>query len=140
MEREEAKGGNQMVEGIQNLARSVMTVPKNLAAERLGSMAEILRETATQFHGRQDMVAEMADSAAKQVEKFASTIRDSDVKQLLEEVENLARRKPVMVFGAAMALGFMASRLWKSSSLPQSETAGSAGQTGAGIPEGVSLH
>lgn len=131
-----------MVEGIQNLARSMMTIPKNLAAERLGSMAGLLRETATQFHGRQDMVAEIAGNAAKQVDKFASTLRESDVKQLVEEVENLARRKPVVVFAAAMALGFMASRLWKSSTLPTagSDAGNSAGPTTAGIPEGVSVH
>lgn len=138
MERDEVKGSNQVMEGIQNLAKSVMTVPKNLAAERLGGVAEILRETATQFQGRQDMVAQMAGSAANQVEKFATTIRDSDVKELLQEVENLARRKPIVVFGAAIAIGFVVSRLWKSARSGAAES--TSGQSGANLPQGVSLH
>jgi len=137
MEQDQSKG-SQVLGEIQQIARSVMAAPKNLAAERLGGVAEMLRETAHQFHGRQEMVAGIAGTAAEQVQKFATTLRDSDIAELVSEVENLARRKPVVLFGGAVAFGFVLSRFWKSGT--GSAAGSTADETGAEIPRGVSLH
>jgi len=59
--------------------------------------------------------AEMGDSVAGQVERFANYLRGRDVRQIVNDTEDLARRSPVMFLGGAFVLGFAASRFLKSS-------------------------
>jgi hypothetical protein len=59
--------------------------------------------------------AEVGDSVAGQVERFANYLRGRDVRQIVNDTEDLARRSPVMFLGGAFVLGFAASRFLKSS-------------------------
>jgi hypothetical protein len=45
----------------------------------------------------------------------ANKIRDQEVRDLVDEFTDFARRQPTLVFGGAMLLGFAALRFLKSS-------------------------
>ncbi len=79
-----------------------------------------LRETGQQLRNQgQGPVAEYADKAADQVERFAGYLRENDVDTLLNDARGFARRNPAVYLGSAAALGFLATRFLKSSSEEQ---------------------
>jgi hypothetical protein len=61
-------------------------------------------------------IADYIDTAASQVEQFATMLRDQDFEQLMTTTAQFARRQPALFLGAAFALGFAATRFIKSSS------------------------
>lgn len=115
MNRQEGVGG-QVLEEAKEMARSVILAPKNAAAEKLADVAGMLRQTAKELHGqKQDIVAVFAESAAAQCEKFAGTLKQADLEELIEEVETYARKSPATIFTVSALLGFALTRFIRSS-------------------------
>jgi hypothetical protein len=104
-------------------ARSTLEEQKGEAAHTLHSVADALRGSTG--HLRQDnheTVANYTERLADQVERFSQDLRQKDVEQIMRDVENFARRRPEIVLGGAVALGFMAARFLKSHSPRQGYT------------------
>ncbi len=90
---------------------------KHQAAQRMTPVQTALRETGQQLRNQgQGPVAEYADKAADQVERFSGYLRETDVDEIMDEVRNFARSRPALFLGSAAALGFLATRFLKSSS------------------------
>ena len=60
--------------------------------------------------------AQYIRQASEQIQSVAEVVRERDMRELVGEVENFARRQPTLFFGGAMILGFAALRFLKSSS------------------------
>jgi hypothetical protein len=104
-------------------AKSALEEQKGEAAHTLHSVADALRGSTG--HLRQDnheTVAHYTERLADQVDRFSQDLRQKDVAQIMRDVENFARRRPEVVLGAAVALGFMAARFLKSHSPHQGYT------------------
>jgi len=105
-----ANRGNEQV-------KSQLANQKHEASQRLTPVQTALRETGQQLRKQgQGPVAEYADKAADQVERFAGYLRENDVDYLLNDARGFARRNPAVFLGSAAALGFLATRFLKSSS------------------------
>ena len=103
------RGGEQVKNQLAN--------QKHEAAQRMTPVQTALRETGQQLRKQgQGPVAEYADKAADQVERFAGYLRENDVDSLLNDARGFARRNPAVFLGSAAALGFLATRFLKSSS------------------------
>ena len=90
---------------------------KHQAAQRMTPVQSALRETARQLRSQgQDPIAQYADRATDQVERFSGYLRETDVDEIVDEVRGFARRRPGLFLGGAAALGFLATRFLKSSS------------------------
>ncbi len=90
---------------------------KHNAAQRMTPVQTALRETGQQLRNQgQGPVADYADKAADQVERFAGYLRENDVDSLLNDARGFARRNPAVYLGSAAAPGFLATRFLKSSS------------------------
>ena len=97
--------------------KSQLANQKHEASQRMTPVQTALRETGQQLRKQgQGPVAEYADKAADQVERFSGYLRENDVDQLLDEARGFARRRPALYLGSAVALGFFATRFLKSSS------------------------
>jgi hypothetical protein len=84
--------------------------------EQAQTLAGAVRGTVEQLRSQgSDGQARLAEQAADRVERFGSYFRDSDSDQILGDAEDLARRRPWVVGGAAALLGFVASRFLKAS-------------------------
>jgi hypothetical protein len=107
----------------KEIARGKIAEQQQTAASSLGSFAQALRKSAQELQGdgQQASVARIAQTAADGLERFSSSLRDKDLDGMLRDAESLARRQPVLFFGAAVAAGFLAVRFLKSSS-PAAET------------------
>lgn len=85
-------------------------------AEQVGNLATAVHRTSQHLRDEdQARIAGLADSFARQVERAAFYLRDADARTMARDLEGLARRRPVMVIGAALALGLVGARFFKSS-------------------------
>jgi hypothetical protein len=117
-----ANRGNEQV-------KSQLANQKHEAAQRLTPVQTALRETSQQLRKQgQGPVAEYADKASDQVERFSGYLRENDVDRLMDDARRFARRNPALFLGSAAALGFFATRFLKSTS--QERTSVEGGYTG----------
>ena len=115
--------------------KSQLANQKHQAAQRMTPVQTALRETGQQLRKQgQGPVAQYADNAADQVERFSRYLRENDVDQLISGVQSFARRRPALFLGSAVTLGFLGTRFLKSSSQE-----GSASQEGASAGDGSSV-
>jgi hypothetical protein len=101
---------HQAAEKIQARAES----QKYRAADSLGTVAQSLRTASAQLPN-QDGVSRYMERAAAQVDNLASFLNNREVADLVDEVEEFARRQPAIFVGGAFALGMIGARFLKSS-------------------------
>jgi len=118
---------NQVVDQTQDAAGQVTHQAKQQATTQLASqkdravdslitVAQALRQTSQHLHEQeQGMIAGYVEQVAERVERATNHLRSRDVPQLLSETQDLARRRPGLFIGSAIALGFVGGRFLMSS-------------------------
>ena len=97
--------------------KSQLANQKHEASQRMAPVQTALRETGQQLRKQgQGSVGQYADRAADQLERFSGYLRETDVDEIADEARGIARRRPAIFLGGAVALGFLATRFLKSSS------------------------
>src|SRR5918911_4028667 len=115
--RAQEKAGEQVESG---LARG-----KSRAAEALGGVAQSLRLSSQHLRDQnQEGTGRYVEKAAQQVERLSSYLQNRDVGEVIDEVEDFARRQPALFLGGAFALGLLGARFLKSSRRGEVGTAG----------------
>lgn len=87
---------------------------KSIAADYIGSIARATHRAANEFEDEIPQAAHYIRQAAEQIDGVANTFRERDVRELVGEVQDFARRQPTLFFGGAVVLGFAALRLLRS--------------------------
>ena len=101
---------------VRDQATAQLSSQKDRATDGLGTVAQAVRQTTRHLREEQhDTVARYADQAADQIERFSQRLREKDVGELLNDAQQLARRKPALFVGGAFALGLLGARFMKSS-------------------------
>jgi hypothetical protein len=109
--KQEAKGlTGSLKEGLSAQARA----QKDNVADRIGSIAERVHQTADDLRDREGWLAGLMDRGAQELDGIADDIRRSDMSSLMDSVEVFARRQPALFMGASVALGFALSRVARS--------------------------
>lgn len=87
--------------------------------QQIGSLAQDLRNVGDQLResGTVGGAAGYVDQGAELVDKLANYLQDADSDRLIGDLEDYARRQPWAIAGAALVLGFAASRFLKTSSV-----------------------
>ncbi len=89
---------------------------KQNATSRLDSVTSALHTTSDTLRDEhQDSIASMVDSAADQVERLSSYVRERTVGELFDDIQDVARREPALFLGGAAMLGIIGARFLKSS-------------------------
>ena len=91
-----------------------VTERKSLGADYMESLAQATSRAANEFELELPQAAHYIRQAAEQIQGVADTVREKDVRQLVGEVQDFARRQPTLFFGGAVLLGFAALRFLKS--------------------------
>jgi hypothetical protein len=87
------------------------------AGEQVSSTASDLRGVGEELRKRgNDAGARVAEQAAQRAERVGSYLQESDGQKLLDDVEELGRRQPLVVLAGGLVLGFAAARFLKASS------------------------
>jgi gas vesicle protein len=90
---------------------------KTKAAETLSGVASTLLSSSQQLReNNQDGAGRAMERAAEGVERFASYLQQTNVDDVVGQVQEFARRQPAAFIGGAFALGFIASRFIKAKS------------------------
>jgi hypothetical protein len=112
---------------------------KDRAAEGLGSLVQALRQTSQQLREQNQGAAvdEYLTSATDQVERFSNYVRSANVSQMVNQVEQFARREPGLFLGGAFVLGLLGARFLKSSGRTNSAYAGPTPRGESLVPRGV---
>ncbi len=119
------RGGEQVKSQLAN--------QKHEASQRLTPVQVALRETAQQLRKQgQTPVAQYADKASDQVERFSGYLRETSVDEITDQARGFARSRPALFLGGALALGFLGARFLKSSS--QEADSGGNGEPVAALP------
>jgi hypothetical protein len=115
---------------------AAVTQRKSLSADYIGSIAQAAGRAANEFHNDLPQAAEYIRQAADQIQGVADTVRERDVRDLLGEVQDFARRQPTLFFGGAVVLGFAALRFLKSTPPKASGTSETASTSSEALREG----
>jgi hypothetical protein len=123
-----------LADQVREQVTSQLAQQKDRAADTAESITGafmVMREHLREEH--QTLLAECADWMAETAEQLGSFVRDKDIDQLAGDVEEFARRQPALFLTGTFALGFLASRFFRSSSNGSGSHAGAQGN-GAGVP------
>jgi len=129
------------VKEVANQARDhVQTLvgqQKNQAADRLGSLAEALREAGRKLNEGQQAgdFGQYADRAAQQVERLSGYLRDHELRDFVRDTETFARRRPEVFLGGTLIAGLMLARFLKASSPSQGYDGRDRGGNWTGYPQ-----
>lgn len=113
---------SEVVGQAKEKAGSVLDEQKTNLASGITSVADSIRQVGENFSNSNEnnQVAALAgkygDTLAQQVEKFSNYIDEKEIKELVRDVEQFAKRNPLLFVGGALALGILAARFLKSSS------------------------
>ena len=87
------------------------------AGERVAGTASDVRSIADELRSQgKDAPARLAEQVAGQADRVGDYLKGASGDRILRDVEDFARRQPMLVAAAGLALGFAASRFMKASS------------------------
>lgn len=109
----------QVVGQVSEQAVSRLSRQKEQAAAGLGSVAEVLRHTGEELRGQEgdaitQTAAQYSEVAVSKIEAVSTYLREHEMSDVVRDVENFARREPVIFMGAAFLVGMLAARFLKS--------------------------
>jgi ElaB/YqjD/DUF883 family membrane-anchored ribosome-binding protein len=108
------------VSGAGNRLRSAAEDQKNAGADFVTGIAAAVRRAAGEFEGQIPQAGQYIRRAADQIDNTSDAIRQRDLGELFQGVQDFARRQPTAFLGATVLAGFVAIRFLKSSHSPGS--------------------
>ena len=105
------------VSGAGDKLRSVAEDQKNAGADFVTGIAAAVRRAAGEFDGQIPQAGDYIRRAADQIDSTSDALRQRDLGELVQGVQDFARRQPTAFLGATVLAGFVAIRFLKSSSV-----------------------
>ena len=103
--------GAQLAETARDSALRAADERKSQAAGIAHDLSAALQKGSEHLHERgRDSVAKYFDLAAGAAEQFGSDLEGKDVAEVMDVVKDFARRRPTLMFGAALLVGFGVAR------------------------------
>ncbi|HEX3157661.1 MAG TPA: hypothetical protein VHQ45_04045 [Gemmatimonadaceae bacterium] len=111
---------------------------KTRAASTLGSVAQTLQQSGQQLSGEQQAAAgRYMEQAGQQVQRLSEFLHNTDVNEIVDRVEDVARRQPALFLGGAFAIGLIGARFIKSARRQQDRSTAIAPYRGAQLQGGT---
>jgi hypothetical protein len=99
---------------------------KKAGAEHLAGIAQAVERAADDLRDASPELARYAESAASSVNRFSETLKQRNVRELVDDATDFARREPALFFGASVVAGMMLARFLRSHEEPGDRYAGNA--------------
>jgi hypothetical protein len=100
---------------IQQKVTSRVDEQKNRAAAGLGGIADVIGNAGAELRMENEALASYVDAASNQMRRFADHIRERGVVDMLDDVNQFARRNPAVFIGGAFLIGIGVARFLKAS-------------------------
>ena len=132
----EAKGLAQDVAGrVGETAKGRISGGKDRAARSLGSVADALRHTGQHLRLQdEESLPGYIDTAAEKLESMSGYLQDKELSDVVEDIEDFARREPALFIGGAFAIGLLGGRFLKSSAASSRARAQSSNTGSESVP------
>ncbi|MDV6030401.1 MAG: hypothetical protein F9B45_09905 [Phycisphaera sp. RhM] len=89
---------------------------KTRLAEEIGVFSGAIRKASGKLHEEQhDSIASYVDAAAEQLERCRQSLESKDIGEIVDDVQDFARRRPEIVYGGLFVAGLAAMRFLKAS-------------------------
>ena len=111
---------------IAKQVEAIAETQKDNVADRLEGVAEAFHRSSQQLREKELWLAQVIDQSADEMTSLATSLRSSDLKGLLNDLQNLGRRQPALFMGASVAAGFALARVGRVAVVAAS-SAGTAG-------------
>jgi hypothetical protein len=133
-------GGNSVAEQARGLKdeakdRASSTVKEQMdtrstqAGEQMQKVARAMRQSSDQFREQAgETPAKVNEAVAEKIEQLSTYLTNAKADTMLSDLENVARRRPWLVAGAATVAGFALSRFLKASGRTRYERASGTSQ------------
>jgi hypothetical protein len=99
-----------VTERVADNVREQVHAQSSRAADGAQHAADAARQAAEKLRGQEAWMAGLVEQGADRLADLAQTLRNGDPRTMLAQVEDFARRQPVLFTGAAMVLGFALTR------------------------------
>jgi len=126
--KDAAESAGHLAERAADLGLQQADRGREQAASGIDQVAQSIRRVSTDMLAEQPTIANAALTAADQAERVAQYLRQTDARQIISKVEDVARRQPLIFLGGAFLLGAAASRFIKAAG----GQSGQSGQSGQG--------
>lgn len=83
--------------------------------ERAGHIAQAIRTAGDSLQGKEDWLAEAANGLGRTLEDLSTAAKEKGFNGIKRDAEHLARERPVVFMGAAVAAGLALGRILRSS-------------------------
>jgi hypothetical protein len=129
-----------LLEEAQDVGSNMLSTQKSALVNKMHQYQEAVQAAAETLRGEnENILAGPAESAAHYLGRVCNYLDNHDPKELLHEMEGIARRRPELIFGGLFVAGFAVSRFLKASrSSPRTEairaSRGGRRPTGQAIP------
>jgi hypothetical protein len=117
-------------DAVASQATTKIEAQKGELSTGLKTLADTFRKTGSDLNAAPqstpltDLTARYTGTAANQIEKIADYFERKDLRAMMRDTEDFARRNPAIFLGAAFGIGLLAARFLKSSP-PSSSRVGS---------------
>jgi hypothetical protein len=108
--------GSSLLGGIQQRVTTRVDEQKNRAADGLGGIADVFRTAGNELRNENETIAQYVDMASDQMKRFADSIRQRGVADMMDDLNQFARRRPALFIGGAFLVGIGIARFLKSTS------------------------
>lgn len=89
---------------------------KARVADEIGVFSGAIRKASSKLRDEQhDSIASYVDAAAEQLDRCRQSLESKDVGELIDDVQDFARRRPEVVYGGLFVAGLAAMRFLKAS-------------------------
>jgi len=110
-------------------AKSQASTQKDQAAQSLHTVSHAVNQAAQQLRqNNQTPIAQVAETAASNLNQFADHLSSRNIDDLIGEVEDFASRQPALFLSGAFLLGVLGARFLKSSRSGMSQSRSGAQQ------------
>jgi hypothetical protein len=117
---DQARGiASSVAEQAKSAVGGRLTERTTKSAVELSEVADALRHTSRRLEG--NVVGPLIGKAAERVEQISDALDRTDLRQVVRDVENFARREPVLFLGGAFAAGLLGARFLRGAAPSPSE-------------------
>jgi hypothetical protein len=115
------------IDPMKEKALNMVEEKKQTGVEQIGKVAQAVHAAASQIEREIPQAATYIHRAAEGLEQASQAISNRSVGDMVDYVEDFARRNPAAFFGSTVLAGFVLSRFLKSSSERRAELRGPDG-------------
>ncbi|MBJ7596899.1 MAG: hypothetical protein DLM67_06900 [Candidatus Nephthysia bennettiae] len=106
----------QATSSAQDKMRQQVDTRSTEAGHQVDSVAEAMRKASEHLSGQgNDLPAKAAEQVAQRAEQLGQYLRESDADKILGDLEDFARKQPLIVAAVGLAAGIAAARFLKAS-------------------------